>query len=53
MLACLGIAVGTAYCLYYFAPEPARAALGWLHAAAGGAWGVTVAWHRRKRRDAA
>jgi hypothetical protein len=50
MLVCLGLAVLTAYCLYYFAPDPVRPSLGWLHAAVGSAWGATVAWHRRNRR---
>lgn len=49
MLACFGIAAATAYALYYFAPDPMRPALGWLHAAIGCAWGATIVWHRRKR----
>ncbi|HTT14097.1 MAG TPA: hypothetical protein VMG60_24800 [Burkholderiaceae bacterium] len=49
MLACLGIAVATAYALYYFAPDPVRPALGWLHSAVGCAWGTTVVCHRRRK----
>jgi hypothetical protein len=49
MLACLVIAAATAYGLYYFAPDSVRPALGWLHAAIGGAWGVTIVWHRRNK----
>jgi hypothetical protein len=44
-----GFAVLTAYALYYFAPDAIRPALGWFHALLGGAWGLTIIWHRRKR----
>jgi len=49
MLVSLGLAVLTAYALYYFAPDAIRPALGWFHALLGGAWGLTIIWHRRKR----
>jgi hypothetical protein len=49
MLACLAIAAATAYALYYFAPDPVRPALGWMHAAVGCAWGATIVWHRRSK----
>lgn len=50
MLALLAVAVITAYALYYFAPDPIRPSLGWLHAAIGCAWGGTIVWHRRNRK---
>ena len=37
----------TGYALYYFAPEPVRPALGWVHAAFGGALAGVVLRHRR------
>ncbi|HEX6706685.1 MAG TPA: hypothetical protein VF169_18140 [Albitalea sp.] len=43
-----GLAVATGYLLYYFAPEPVRPALGWLHAAAGLALSAMFAVHRRR-----
>jgi hypothetical protein len=39
----------TGYLLYYFAPDPVRPALGWLHTALGVAMAVLVASHRRRR----
>jgi hypothetical protein len=50
MLACLALAVLTAYCLYYFAPETLRPSLGWVHAVIGCAWGLAVVWHRRRKK---
>lgn len=50
LLAALALAVASAYCLYYFAPDPVRQALGWMHAAAGCAWGAAVVWHRCRAR---
>jgi len=38
----------TGYLLYYFAPDPIRPALGWLHSALGAAMAVLVATHRRR-----
>ena len=38
----------TGYLLYYFAPDPIRPALGWLHIALGGTMVVVVATHRRR-----
>ena len=38
----------TGYLLYYFAPDPIRPALGWLHSAAGAAMAVLVTVHRRR-----
>ena len=49
MLTCLALVVITAYCLYYFAPDWLRPALGWLHAGLGCAWGATILVHRGKR----
>ena len=39
----------TGYILYYFAPEPIRPALGWVHALAGVAMGVLILIHRRNK----
>jgi hypothetical protein len=39
----------TGYMLYYFAPEPIRPALGWVHAFAGVAMGVLIPIHRRNK----
>jgi hypothetical protein len=36
------------YLLYYFAPDPIRPTLGWLHSALGAAMAVLVATHRRR-----
>jgi uncharacterized membrane protein YhdT len=49
MLTLLGIAIVTAYCLYYFAPDTVRPLLGWVHAIAGCVAGGAVLWHRRRR----
>ena len=38
----------TGYLLYYFAPEPVRPALGWLHSGLGAAMALLVASHRRR-----
>ena len=38
----------TGYLLYYFAPDPIRPALGWLHSALGAAMAVLVVTHRRR-----
>jgi hypothetical protein len=38
----------TGYLLYYFAPDPIRPALGWLHSALGVAMAVLVAAHGRR-----
>jgi len=38
----------TGYLLYYFAPEGARPALGWLHSGLGAAAVMLVAVHRRR-----
>jgi hypothetical protein len=38
----------TGYLLYYFAPDPVRPTLGWLHSALGVAMAVLVASHRRR-----
>ena len=46
-----GALVLTGYLLYYFAPDPVRPALGWLHSALGLAMAVAFAAHRRRRRD--
>ena len=46
MLVCLGLAVVSAYLLYYFAPDWLRPSLGWVHAVVGCAWGATVVMHR-------
>lgn len=48
LLACLVLAVVTAYCLYYFAPDWVRPALGWVHAGLGTCWGITILVHRGK-----
>lgn len=37
------------YLLYYFAPEPVRPTLGWIHAALGVAMAALVLRHRRRR----
>jgi uncharacterized protein involved in response to NO len=39
----------TGYLLYYFAPEEVRPALGWVHAVAGVAMGVLIAFHQRDK----
>ena len=49
LLVTLVASIVTAYCLYYFAPEPLRPALGWVHAAVGSTAGLAVWWHRRRR----
>ena len=38
----------TGYLLYYFAPDPVRPALGWLHSGLGAAMAALVAAHRRR-----
>ena len=38
----------TGYLLYYFAPDPIRPTLGWLHSALGVAMASVVALHRRR-----
>jgi hypothetical protein len=38
----------TGYLLYYFAPDPIRPTLGWLHSALGVAMASVVAVHRRR-----
>ena len=48
-LCSLGAAlVGTGYLLYYFAPEPLRPALGWLHTALGLVAAAVGLWHGRR-----
>ena len=37
----------TGYLLYYFAPDPIRPTLGWLHSGLGAAMAALVAVHRR------
>lgn len=44
-----GLLVLTGYMLYYFAPEPVRPALGWIHAAAGVGMAVVLGVHRYRR----
>ncbi len=39
----------TGYMLYYFAPDPIRPALGWVHAVAGVAMAALILVHRRSR----
>jgi hypothetical protein len=39
----------TGYALYYFAPEPLRPALGWVHAVAGVAMAGLIFIHRRNK----
>ena len=39
----------TGYMLYYFAPEPIRPALGWVHALVGVAMGGLILVHRRNK----
>lgn len=39
----------TGYLLYYFAPDPIRPALGWLHSGLGLAMAGLVLTHRRRR----
>lgn len=39
----------TGYLLYYFAPEPIRPALGWVHALVGVGMGVLILIHRRNK----
>jgi hypothetical protein len=51
-IALCALATGLAasgYLLYYFAPEPVRPTLGWLHAAIGVAMAGLVWRHRRRR----
>src|SRR5664279_2620901 len=43
-----GTLVLTGYLLYYFAPEPVRPALGWLHSGLGLAMAGLVLTHRRR-----
>lgn len=38
----------TGYLLYYFAPDPVRPALGWVHSGLGVAGASLVAFHRRR-----
>lgn len=45
------LCVLTAYCLYYFAPENLRPALGWFHTALGLALAVLLPWHGWRRRS--
>lgn len=49
MLVCFGGAIVSAYLLYYFAPEPLHAAMGWVHAGVGAGAVVGAAWHRYRR----
>ncbi|MBI3382367.1 MAG: hypothetical protein HY019_10220 [Aquabacterium sp.] len=50
----LGLLVGaallalTGYSLYYLIPDDWRDANGWVHAAIGIVWTVTLLWHRRR-----
>ena len=48
MVLCLlaGACVLTGYLLYYFAPDPVRPALGWVHSALGVVAAGLVAFHR-------
>lgn len=39
----------TGYLLYYFAPDPVRPALGWIHASIGIVMAVLVLLHRRPK----
>jgi hypothetical protein len=39
----------TGYMLYYFAPEPIRPVLGWVHALVGVGMGVLILIHRRNK----
>jgi hypothetical protein len=39
----------TGYVLYYFAPDPIRPSLGWVHTVAGVAMGVLILVHRRNK----
>jgi hypothetical protein len=52
LLTLFASAIVTAYCLYYFAPDTIRPALGWVHVALGGGTGLAVAWHRSRRQRA-
>ena len=48
LLCALGaLLAGTGYALYYFAPEPVRPALGWVHAGLGVAMAALLFAHRR------
>jgi peptidoglycan/LPS O-acetylase OafA/YrhL len=49
LCALAAVLVATSYMLYYFAPEPVRPALGWVHAFAGVAMGVLIFVHRRNK----
>ena len=40
----------TGYALYYFAPEPARPAIGWVHAGLGVSMAALLLAHRRSAR---
>jgi len=44
----IGLAL-TGYLLYYFAPEPIRPALGWVHSLLGLAAGLLIVFHRRRK----
>jgi len=43
-----GVLVATGYLLYYFAPEPLRPALGWIHAGTGLGMSPLFLVHRRR-----
>jgi hypothetical protein len=48
LCALAGALVLTGYLLYYFAPDPVRPALGWLHSGLGLTAAVAVAAHRHR-----
>ena len=48
LCALAGALVLTGYLLYYFAPDPVRPALGWLHSGLGLMTAVAVAAHRQR-----
>lgn len=43
-----GLLALTGYSLYYLIPDDWRDANGWVHAAIGILWTVTLLWHRRR-----
>lgn len=48
MLTCLALMALTGYSLYYVVPDEWRDANGWVHAAIGIAWLLTLLVHRRR-----
>ncbi len=49
MVAFFGVAIVTAYVLYYFTPESLHALIGWAHAGVGAGAALGVVWHRARR----